>query len=79
MDKTSFSLSDDFKRQYSARREEHENIDAAIRKFQKTFDCVVNSSLWFKKIKFYLRIKDSTEIIHVIALSPTKVIFRRFE
>ena len=79
MDKTSFSLSDDFKKQYSTRKEEHENIDKTIRKFQKTFDCVIESNLWFKKIKFYLKIKDSTEVIHVIALSPTKVIFRRFE
>jgi hypothetical protein len=78
MDKL-FSLSHDFKTQYTAREKDYVKIDQAIKKFKQTFDCITTNNLWFKKIKFYLRIEGSTEIIQVLVLSSSKVIFRRFE
>lgn len=74
-----FSLSNDFKRQYSDREDEHPNIDDTIQKFKESFECILKNKLCFRKINFYLKIKDSSEVIHVVVLSPTKVIFRRFE
>ncbi len=74
-----FSLSNDFKKQYASREFEHQNIDETITNFKITFDHILKDQLYFSKIKFFLKIKDSSEIIHVVVLSSTKVIFRRFE